>query len=414
MTELSLLNNVIQELEYVSEIIGLEEDFVRILKEPKRSLEVSIPVKMDDGHIEVFKGYRVQHCDARGPYKGGIRYHPNVTLDEVKALAMIMTWKCAVHDLPYGGAKGGVVCNPKEMSVSELERLTRRYTFMIADLIGPFRDVPAPDVYTGPREMAWIMDTYSQLKGYMIPEVVTGKPISVGGSEGRAGATGRGVAICVREAVKALGLGKDATIAIQGFGNVGYNTAKTLYEMGFKVVAVSDSKGGILNPEGLNPDSVLAHKRDSGTVVGYEHGKTITNEELLTMNCDVLVPAAIENVLTSKNADYVSAKIVVEGANGPTTSDAARILREKGVLIVPDILANGGGVVVSYLEWIQNLHRERWSLKEVNDQLDRRMSRVFWSIYKCSSREGLDMRTESMVIAVKRVAEALKTLGVWP
>jgi len=414
LSEFNLLNNVLRELEYVAGIIGLDRDILEFLKVPKRVLEVSIPVRMDDGRLEVFTGYRVQHNDARGPYKGGVRYHPNVTLDEVKALAMIMTWKCAVHDLPYGGAKGGVVCNPKEMSLGELERLTRRYTFMIADLIGPFRDVPAPDLYTGPREMAWIMDTYSQLKGYLTPEVVTGKPTCIWGSEGREGATGYGVAICVREAVKALNLNGKAAVAVQGFGNVGFNAAKTLYDMGFRIVGVSDSKGGVYSPDGLNPYKLMDHKKAAGSVVGFEGAKTITNEELLTLKCDILIPAAVENVLTSRNADDVEAKAVVEGANGPTTTEAAKILREKNVLVVPDILANGGGVTVSYLEWVQNLHREHWSLEEVYNRLEERMVKAFWEVYKSSVKNGRDMRTEAMTIAVKRVAEAVKVLGIWP
>jgi len=414
LSEFSLLSNVIRDLEYVAGIIELDRDILEFLKVPKRVLEVSIPVKMDDGHLEVFTGYRVQHNDARGPCKGGVRYHPKVTLDEVKALAMIMTWKCAVHDLPYGGAKGGVVCNPKEMSAEEIERLTRRYTFMIADFIGPFRDVPAPDLYTGPREMAWMMDTYSQLKGYLVPEVVTGKPTCIWGSEGRTGATGRGVAICAREAVKALNIRGRVTVAIQGFGNVGFNTAKTLYDMGFRIIGVSDSKGGIYSLEGLNPYKLMAHKKATGSVVGFEGARTITNEELLALKCDILIPAAIENVLTSRNADIIEARAVVEGANGPTTHEAAKILRERNVLVVPDILANGGGVTVSYLEWIQNLHREHWSLDEVHKRLEERMVRVFWEVYKSSVENGRDMRTEAMVIAVKRVAEAVKTLGIWP
>lgn len=414
MSETSLLNNVIRDLEHVADIIGLERDILEFLKVPKRVLEVSIPVEMDDGHIEVFTGYRVQHNDARGPCKGGVRYSPKVTLDEVKALAMLMTWKCAVHDLPYGGAKGAVVCNPKEMSVKELERLTRRYTFMIADLIGPFRDIPAPDLYTGPREMAWMMDTYSQLKGYFVPEVVTGKPTCIWGSEGRTDATGRGVALCAKEAVKALNLSGEITIAIQGFGNVGFNAAKTLYEFGFKIVGVSDSKGGVYSTDGLNPYRLMNHKRATGSVVGFERAKTITNEELLALKCDILIPAAVENVLTSRNADDVEAKIVVEGANGPTTHEAARILREKGVLVVPDILANGGGAVVSYLEWIQNLHKEHWSLEEVHKRLEKRMTKVFWEVYERSIKNNRDMRTEAMIIAVTRVAEAVKTLGIWP
>jgi glutamate dehydrogenase/leucine dehydrogenase len=413
MSSQSLLENTIKQLEYIGEILNLDKNIIEFLKHPKRTLEVSIPIRMDDGTIKVFKGYRVQHMDARGPYKGGIRYHPDVTLDEIKALAMIMTWKSAVVDIPYGGAKGGVICNPREMSINEIERLTRRYTAMIADIIGPFRDVPAPDIGTGPREMAWIMDTYSQLHGYLIPEVVTGKPLSVWGSEGRLEATGRGVAICTRESLKIFNL-RNPSIAIQGFGKVGYYAATSLYDMGFKIVAISDSKGGIYNKNGLNPYKVMEYKNKNGKVIGYENSKDITNEELLKIECDILIPAAIENQLTKENANDVKAKIIVEGANGPTTPEADKIFEEKKIFVIPDILANAGGVTVSYLEWIQNIHREHWSIEEVNKKLEERMVKSFKDVYDFSKNKNTSMREAAMMIAIKRVADALKDLGVWP
>ena len=331
----------LEQLRMAAEKLKLDPGIHEMLKHPKRSLIVSITIKMDNGDIGVFTGCRVQHNDARGPFKGGIRYHPNVTLQEVTALAMWMTWKCAVVDIPYGGAKGGVCCNPKEMSKGELERLTRRYTTLLLDIIGPYRDVPAPDVYTDAQTMAWIMDTYSQFKGYSVPECVTGKPLSVGGSEGRAEATSRGVVICAREAAKKIGLKmKNAKVAIQGYGNVGWNAAKIAHNMRCKIVAVSDSTGGIYCPKGLNPYKVYEHKSKTGSVTNFEGCQNITNEELLEIECDILIPAALENQITKANADKVKAKIVAEGANGPTTPEADEILHEKKVFLVPDILAD--------------------------------------------------------------------------
>ena len=405
----------LEQLRMAAEKLKLDPGIHEMLKHPKRSLIVSITIKMDNGDIGVFTGCRVQHNDARGPFKGGIRYHPNVTLQEVTALAMWMTWKCAVVDIPYGGAKGGVCCNPKEMSKGELERLTRRYTTLLLDIIGPYRDVPAPDVYTDAQTMAWIMDTYSQFKGYSVPECVTGKPLSVGGSEGRAEATSRGVVICAREAAKKIGLKmKNAKVAIQGYGNVGWNAAKIAHNMGCKIVAVSDSTGGIYCPKGLNPYKVYEHKSKTGSVTNFEGCQNITNEELLEIECDILIPAALENQITKVNADKIKAKIVAEGANGPTTPEADEILHEKKVFLVPDILANSGGVTASYFEWVQNLTREHWTLEEVNRKLEDKMVKAFNDVYELMKREESDMRMASLMVGVGRVADAIKTLGLWP
>jgi glutamate dehydrogenase/leucine dehydrogenase len=411
----SALDTALEQLRIAAEKLELDTGIHEMLKYPKRTLVVSINIRMDDGSIKTFTGCRVQHNDARGPFKGGIRYHPDVTLDEVTALAMWMTWKCAVVDIPYGGAKGGVCCNPKEMSMGELERLTRRYISLIFDLIGPYRDVPAPDVYTDAQTMAWIMDTYSQMKGYSIPECVTGKPLSVGGSEGRAEATSLGVMFCVREAAKLLGLKmKNAQMVVQGFGNVGWNAAKIAYDWGCKIIGVSDSSGGIYCPEGLNPYKVYQHKTKTGSVVDFEQCKNLTNEELLELECDILVPAALENQITKTNAANIKAKIIAEGANGPTTPEADKMLNEKGVLLVPDILANSGGVTVSYFEWVQNLTREHWTLEEVNQKLENKIVKAFNDVYKTSEDEEEPMRTAALMLGVGRVAEAIRTLGLWP
>lgn len=405
----------IEQLEHVAKIMNLDKGIVKYLKKPKRSIEVAIPVIMDNGEIEVFMGYRVHHNDVRGPCKGGIRYHPSVTLNEVKALAMWMTWKTAVVNLPYGGAKGGVVCDPKKMSEKELEKLTRRYVVAILDVIGPYKDVPAPDINTNPKVMAWIMDTYSMYHGYAIPEVVTGKPLSVGGIAGRLEATGRGVIIVLREFLKKLNMnGSNIKIAIQGFGNVGSHAALTAKEFGYKVVAVSDVEGGVYNPDGLEPEKVLEYSRKTGSVVGYPEAKTITNEELLALDVDVLIPAAIEGTIHRKNADNINAKIIIEGANGPVTPEADRILNEKGVVIVPDILANAGGVIVSYLEWNQNLHREIWTLEEVRAKLMARMTTAFNEVYSVFKEKEVTMREAAYIVALTRVVDALMDRGIWP
>ena len=409
------LGIALQQLGITAEKLDLDHGIHEVLKRPKRALIVSLPVKMDNGDISVFMGCRVQHNDARGPFKGGIRYHPCVTFDEVTALAMWMTWKCAVVGIPYGGAKGGVCCNPKEMSIFELERLTRRYTSMILDLIGPYRDVPAPDVYTDAQTMAWIVDTYSRVKGYSVPESATGKPITIGGSEGREEATSRGVTFCIREAAKRMRFKlNDAVVVIQGFGTVGWNAAKLLDEMGCRVAAVSDSKGGIYNPNGINPVAVFKHKKKKGSVVGFDGSEGVTNEELLELECDILVPAALENQITERNAANVKAKMLAEAANGPTTPKADTILHEKGVFIIPDILANAGGVTVSYFEWVQNLTREHWTVEEVNGKLKVKMVKAFKDVLDLSKKEDVDMRTAALMLGVGRVAEAIKTLGLWP
>jgi glutamate dehydrogenase/leucine dehydrogenase len=404
-----------EQLRIAAEKLKLEHGIHEMLRHPKRSLIVSITVRMDDGEACTFTGCRVQHWDARGPFKGGIRYHPNVSLDEVTALAMWMTWKCAVVDIPYGGAKGGVCCNPKEMTRGELERLTRRYTSLLLDFIGPYRDVPAPDVYTDAQTMAWIMDTYSQFKGYSVPECVTGKPLSIGGSEGRAEATSLGVVICVREAAKHLGIKlKGATVAVQGYGNVGWNAAKIAHDVGCKIVAVSDTSGGIYCPKGLNPRDIYEHKSKTGSVVNYKGCENITNEELLETKCDILIPAALENQIRKTNADKIKAKIVGEGANGPTTPEADKVLHEKGTALVPDILANSGGVTASYFEWVQNLTREHWTLEEVNRKLENKMVNAFNDVYKVAKQEESDMRTAALMLGIGRVSDAMKTLGLWP
>ena len=414
--EIEPLEVALEQLSIAAEILNLESEVHAVLREPKRTLTVSIPVKMDDGGIQVFWGCRVQHIDARGPFKGGIRYHPCVDLGEVTALAMWMTWKCAVVDIPYGGAKGGVCCNPKVMSQTELEHLTRRYTNMLLDFIGPKRDVPAPDVYTNAQTMAWIMDTYSRFKGYSIPECVTGKPVALGGLEGRTEATSRGVVICIRESLKLLEMKmKNATVAIQGFGTVGYNAAKLAKESGAKIIAVSDSKSGIFNPEGLHPQKVLKHKKTEGSVSGFERAKReITNAELLELECDILIPAALENQITQANADNIKAKIIGEGANGPTTPKADEILNEKGVFLVPDILANAGGVTASYFEWVQNLTREHLTLPEVNRKLEKMMIRAFSDVYNLMEKKETSMRTAALLLGVGRNAESIRMLGLWP
>jgi glutamate dehydrogenase/leucine dehydrogenase len=405
----------LEQLSLAAEELKLEPGIHEMLKSPKRSLTVSVSIRMDNGDIGVFSGCRVQHMDSRGPFKGGIRYHPNVNLDEVTALAMWMTWKCAVVDIPYGGAKGGICCNPKEMSRGELERLTRRYTSMIFDIIGPYRDVPAPDVYTDAQTMAWIMDTYGQMKGYSVPECVTGKPISIGGSEGRAEATSLGVDICAREAAKKMNMKlKGSSVSVQGYGNVGWNAAKIMYDWGAKIVAVSDSVGGIFHKEGLNPYKVYEHKQKTGSVVNFTGAKNVTNEEVLEAKCDILIPAALENSITKDNADEIEARVVAEGANGPTTPDADRVLCEKDVMLVPDILANAGGVTASYYEWVQNLEREHWSLEEVNGKLEAKMCKAFNDVYAAANKGKCEMRTAALVLGVGRVAEAIKTLGLWP
>jgi glutamate dehydrogenase (NAD(P)+) len=406
----------LKQLDEAAKLIKLDKGLHQVLANPKRVLTVSLPVKMDNGEIRVFTGFRSQHNDARGPYKGGIRYHPQVTVDEVKALSMWMTWKCAVADIPYGGGKGGIICNPKEMSTGELERLTRRYAYAIADIIGPHTDIPAPDVYTGGKEMAWIMDTYSALKGNFVqPEVITGKPIAIGGSLGRNEATGRGLAFTVREAAKKLKINmKSATVAVQGFGNAGQFASQLVEEQGATVIAASDSKGGVFNKAGMKVEALRKHKEKTGSVVGFSGAKSISNEELLETDCTILIPAALENQITAKNAGKIKAKLVAEAANGPTTPEADDILYKNKILTIPDILANGGGVTVSYFEWLQNLRREYWTEAEVNERLDKNITKSFLDTYATSEKYGVNMRKASTVLAVNRVVEAIQLRGLWP
>jgi glutamate dehydrogenase (NAD(P)+) len=399
----------------VAQTFAIDPNLVNVLQECKKSLAVSIPVAMDDGTTRVFEGYRVTHNIARGPSKGGIRYHPDVTLDEVKALAMWMTWKCALAGIPFGGAKGGVVCNPKQMSEGEIQRMTRRFTSEIINEIGPEKDIPAPDVGTDGRVMAWIFDTYSMNKGHSVLGVVTGKPLTIGGSLGREEATARGALYCVREAARKLQLSlQGITVAVQGFGNVGSFLAKFLAEDGALVVAVSDSTSGLHNPNGIDVQAALAYKRERGSFSGFRGAEPITNEELLLLDVEVLAPCALEQVITSENADKVKARIIVEGANGPVTPAADEILDEKGVLVLPDILANAGGVVVSYFEWVQGLQEYFWKEGEVNAKLNDIITRAFNETWATQERRDVSMRMAAYGLAVQRVAEATTTRGIYP
>jgi glutamate dehydrogenase (NAD(P)+) len=404
------------QLEEASNILNLDKGMLQILSNPKRILTVSIPTKMDDGSIKVFTGFRSQHNDARGPCKGGIRYHPDVTVEEVKALSMWMTWKCAIANIPYGGGKGGIICNPKQMSENELERMTRRFAYLISDIIGPYKDIPAPDVYTGGKEMAWIMDTYSTLKGnYVQPEVITGKPIAIGGSLGRNEATGRGLAYTVREAAKKINIDmKQATIVVQGFGNAGQFASKLVEEQGAKMIAASDSQGAIINKDGIDADALMKYKKETGTVAGFENAKSISNEELLETECTILIPAALENQITKNNADKIKTKIIAEAANGPTTPEADEILFKKDILVIPDVLANGGGVTVSYFEWLQNLRREYWTEEEVNNRLDINITKSFFDVYDTHEKYNVDMRKAATLLAINRVVDAINIRGLWP
>jgi glutamate dehydrogenase/leucine dehydrogenase len=408
-------DNALEQLRIAAEYLKLEDGIHQMLAHPKREVTVSLPTRMDDGKTKVFTGYRVQYSDARGPSKGGIRYHPNVTLDEMKALACWMTWKCSIADIPFGGAKGGVICDPKHMSQGELERMTRRYTAAIADFIGPLRDVPAPDVYTNAQVMAWIVDTYSALKGYMVPEVVTGKPIAIGGSLGRDKATGRGAVFTTVEAAKVKNMDlKKSTFAVEGFGNAGSNYAEILQMYGSKLVAASDSKGGAMSKDGIDVAKILAHKEKTGSVVGLPGTQPIDDDGLLQLDVDIIVPAALENAISEDIAKGVKAKLVVECANGPTTPGADKILDSHKVFLVPDILANSGGVIVSYLEWVQNLDRISWPESEVNSKLESKITGAFREVYQTSQKYSTSMRTAALMVGVGRVAEAIRTLGIFP
>ena len=408
--------NALKQLEETAKIINLDEGIHKILAKPKRVLTVSLPVKMDDGRIEVFTGFRSQHNDARGPFKGGIRYHPQVTIEEVMALSMWMTWKCAIAGIPLGGGKGGIICNPKKMSNSELERMTRRYAYAISDIIGPYTDIPAPDVYTGGQEMAWIMDTYSTLKGNRgEPGLITGKPLPIGGSLGRTEATGRGLSFTVREAAKKQNINMNgAVVVVQGFGNAGQYAAQLVEEQGAKIIAVSDTQGAIINKNGFKANELIKFKLENKSIRGFPGATEITNDELLTTECTILIPAALENQITKDNASSIKTKIVAEAANGPTTPEADKVLYENNILVIPDVLANSGGVTVSYFEWLQNLRREYWSEAEVNERLDVIITKAFAEVYDAHLKYNTNMRTASIALAVNRVAEAIKLRGIWP
>jgi glutamate dehydrogenase (NAD(P)+) len=403
------------QLEMAAKALKLDVNILEMLKYPKRTLKVNIPVEMDDGRIQMFEGYRVQYNDMRGPCKGGVRYHPNVSEDEVTALAAWMTWKCAVLNIPYGGAKGGIVCDPTQMSQNELQRLTRRYTATIMPLLGPNLDIPAPDVYTGTKEMAWIMDTYSVFKGYSEPGAVTGKSLSIGGSMGRREATGRGVSLAVREMAGKLRLPlKGLKVAVQGFGNVGSVTADILFRMGCSVVAASDVTGGVYDPSGLDVPALLAHAGKHRIIKGFAAKEMITNQELLTLPVDVLIPAALERQITEENAHLVKAKFVAEAANGPTTLEADEALEKRKIWVVPDILANAGGVVVSYFEWVQARNAYFWSEKEVNDKLEGMMIKAFNDVWAMAEKNKVSLRVAAYMLAVSRVAEAFRERELFP
>jgi glutamate dehydrogenase (NAD(P)+) len=404
-----------RQFDRAADILNLDPNVRKVLRTPQRVLEVHFPVHMDDGNIEVFTGYRVQHNLHRGPTKGGIRYHQDVTLDEVKALAMWMTWKCAIIGLPFGGAKGGVVVDPTRLSDKELESLTRRFTTEISLIIGPEKDIPAPDVNTNAQTMAWMMDTYSMHAGYSVPAVVTGKPLSIGGSEGRVEATGRGVMIVAMESLKKLERDPSSTsVAIQGFGNVGSHAALLMANEGTKVVALSDVRGGIYNPSGLKISDVLRYVEEHGTVIGFPQSESVTNTELLELPVDLLVPAALSNQITASNADRVQAQIVIEAANGPTTPEADHILNENGVFLVPDVLANAGGVTVSYFEWVQDLQQFFWSEREIDEKLGQIMRKSFARTYQTMKEREVDMRMAAYILAVSNVASATDARSIYP
>ncbi len=405
----------VQQFELAANKLGLSEDIRELLRKPKRELTVNFPVRMDDGRIQTITGYRVQHNVTRGPAKGGIRFSPDVTLDEVRALAMWMTWKCAVVGIPYGGAKGGVICDPKHMTPAELERLTRRFATEISIIIGPHSDIPAPDVNTNPQVMAWIMDTYSMHQGYSVPAVVTGKPLSIGGSEGRNDATATGVLFVTRSAARRLGMPlQGARVSIQGFGNAGSVAARLFHNDGCKVVAVSDTNGGIYNEEGLDLAAVQRHKMEHGTVASYPYAQRVGIQDVLELPCDILIPAATEGVITAENADRVQAHIISEAANGPTTPEADHILFEKGRVVIPDILANAGGVTVSYFEWVQDLQSFFWNNEEILQRLEVIMKRSFDAVAQQADDSHCDMRLGANMLAISRVAEATKVRGIYP
>lgn len=408
-------NMALRQFHRAADHLPLKRGIREYLAYPHRELAVNFPVEMDDGSARIFSGYRVHHSTVLGPTKGGIRYHPHVDLNEVRALAMWMTWKCALMHLPYGGAKGGVACDPSSLSWGELERLTRRYATEISIIVGPDSDIPAPDVGTDDRIMAWFMDTISMYRGHSVPAVVTGKPISVGGSAGRREATGRGVVITTREAARLRGIPvASGRVVVQGFGNVGSVSAYLLHDQGCKIVAVSDVHGGIYNPTGIDPRAVLRHAKETGRVAGFPGTDEVSNAELLELPCEFLIPAALEGQITRHNAARINAPAIVEGANGPTTPDADEILADRGILVVPDILANAGGVIVSYFEWVQDLQSLFWSEDEINQRLERLMVQAFEGIVQQAAEREVDLRIAAMIYAVKRVADALMTRGIYP
>ena len=413
--DLNSFRIAMRQFDTAAEKMGLDPGLREVLRRPRRSLSLSLPVKMDDGTIRVFEGFRVQHSNARGPCKGGIRYHPEVTFDEVKALASWMTWKCATVNLPFGGAKGGIICDPKQLSKNELERLTRRYAYEISPIIGPATDIPAPDVYTDSQIMAWIMDTYSMTHGHSAPGVVTGKPTFLGGSFGRNEATARGCFFVIRAACDVLGIQFNrATVAIQGFGNAGSIAAELLHKHGCKVIAASDSHGGILNAAGLNIPALVAHKAKTGRVAGFPGTQEISSEAVLELDCDVLIPAAMENQITMANVDRVKVRIVAEAANGPTTPDADTVLHRKGIMVLPDILANAGGVTVSYFEWVQDLQELWWDEDDVNRRLEKIMVKAFEDVHSTAKKYDVEMRVGAYILAIGRVAHATEVRGIWP
>ncbi len=395
--------------------LGLSQAMRAILRKPKRELIVNFPVRMDNGDVEMFTGYRVQHNINRGPAKGGIRFSPEVSLDEVRALAMWMTWKCAVVGIPFGGAKGGVLCDPHTLSRAELERLSRRYATEISILIGPNSDIPAPDMNTNPQIMAWMMDTFSMHQGYSVPAVITGKPLAIGGSEGRLEATARGIQYVTREAMLDNSMKpEECTVVVQGFGNVGSISARLLHELGCTVIALSDISGGVYNPDGIDVHHALRYSKEHGSLKGLPNTEHVTNSELLTLPCDVLVPAALENQLTGRNATQVKARLIIEAANGPTTPEADRILNNRGIVVVPDILANAGGVTVSYFEWVQDLQRFFWAEHEINDRLETIMTRAYRAVHEKALQQETNLRMGAYLLAVARVAEATEIRGVYP
>ena len=411
------LKNAQRQVDMIAKYLKVDEGILEKIKVSRREITVNFPTKMDDGTVKIFTGYRVQHNDTRGPFKGGIRYHPDVDMNETKALAMWMTWKTAVVNIPFGGAKGGVQCNPKEMSEGELERLTRRFTWEISPFIGPDVDIPAPDVYTTPKVMAWIMDTYSIIKGRAVTGVVTGKPLELGGSLGRFEATGKGVVIVTAKACQEYGMALEgARVAIQGSGNVGGVAADYLNRRGAKVVAISDSKGGIFNSNGLPLEKAMDCKARHDRFIPEEIGncEAITNQELLALDCDILVLAALGNVLTAENAGAVRAKMIVEGANGPTTTEADEILNDKGIIVLPDILANAGGVIVSYFEWVQNLQELLWSEEEISSRLENILERSFNEVVTISKDKKVPLRMAAYILGVGRVAKAHELRGIYP